>query len=116
MAFWQIWLRQPMQRPYRVSSRSNGAASASVAADSIVSALMASLSVEPFRRRSAYEGDGQVGQSEEEGQPAGAISLALSAAFRWVIDGAEQQQGHPRRRGQAEGMPPKADQDACGGG
>ena len=31
-------------------------------------------------------------------------------------DGAEQQQGHPCGRGQAEGMPPQADQDACGSG
>ena len=31
-------------------------------------------------------------------------------------DGAEEQQGHPCGRGQAEGVPPQAGQDACGGG
>ncbi len=29
---------------------------------------------------------------------------------------AEEQQGHPGRRGHAQGMPPQADHDACGGG
>jgi hypothetical protein len=29
---------------------------------------------------------------------------------------ADEQQGHPGRRGHAQGMPPQADHDACGGG
>ncbi len=38
-----------------------------------------------------------------------------SFARRWVIS-ADEQQGHPGRRGHAQGMPPQADHDACGGG
>ena len=87
------------------------------AADSIVSALMASSFSRVFSAGcSAREREGQVGQGEEEGQQGGRHLLGAIGCLPVDDDGADEQQGHPGRRGHAEGVPPQAGQDACGGG
>src|SRR5271166_5190133 len=66
--------------------------------------------------RPGGEGDGQVGERDREAEQ-GRCDL-LSAVFRPAMGDqrADEQQRHPGRRGHAEGMPPQADHDACGGG
>jgi hypothetical protein len=65
--------------------------------------------------RPGGEGDGQVGERDREAEQ-GRCDL-LPAVFCPAVgeQRANEQQGHPGRRGHAQGMPPQADHDACGG-
>jgi hypothetical protein len=51
-------------------------------------------------------------------RPSRAGAISFPAVFCPAVghQRAEEQQGHPGRRGHAQGMPPQADHDACGGG